>query len=75
MLKDDIATIDELVNDSDDFRCGYGFAWERIKTALESQNTSTNKPSAKCYSVECPAIWFDKCTSVKYDKCAVRELE
>lgn len=37
--------------------------------------TAPNMPSAKCYSVECPAIWFDRCTSLKWRDCSVRESE
>lgn len=59
MLKDDITIIDELVNDSDDFRCGYGPAWERIKKFVEeaqnstSTNTPTNKQSESCLCPKC----------------------
>ena len=56
--------------------CG-GCKWyERdAPDAMEKTVTSANKPSAKCYSVSCPAIWFNKCTSSKYGQCAVRESE
>jgi len=33
------------------------------------------KPSPKCYSIGCPAIWHDKCTSTMYGKCGVRDSE
>ena len=42
---------------------------------VEEKFTSTNKPSAKCYSIECPAIWFDKCTSSKYSECLDNQVE
>ena len=45
-----------------------------LETMVEKL-TASNVPSAKCYSVKCPAIWFDACTSVKYDKCWVRKSE
>lgn len=56
---------------------GFYFAeWQRIKTALVELDTAPNTPSKKCYSIDCPAIWFDKCTSTKYSECCVlRESE
>lgn len=45
------------------------------KSFLEEKFTSTNIPSAKCYSIDCPAIWYDKCTSSKFKDCCVREGE
>jgi hypothetical protein len=46
-----------------------------LKTAVAAPSASSNTPSAKCYSIDCPAIWYDKCTSSKYKDCCVREGE
>lgn len=50
-------------------------ALAEILPLVEEKFTSTNKPSAKCYSVECPAIWHEKCTSTKYNECGVIDQE
>ena len=33
--------------------------WIKFSDYKEAVERSDNKPSAKCYSIECPAIWHD----------------
>lgn len=38
---------------------------------VEQETNTENIPSAKCYSIDCQAIWYDKCTSSKYKECSI----
>jgi hypothetical protein len=45
------------------------------KTIEEAAAKQDNKPSAKCYSILCPAIWHNYCTSSKYNDCLDNQVE
>jgi len=42
----------------------------RAFVEVVSPSASDNKPSAKCYSIDCPAIWYERCTSTEYNQCS-----
>lgn len=74
------SALDELkawhIRNKTEVTVGESLKLERIISKISSLSFGeNNKPSAKCYSVDCPAIWNDKCTSTKYSKCSVLDAE
>ena len=73
MLKDDIAVIEDFVCETEEFRIGYGPAWERIKKVLESPNSIDNnerdviccicKETKHCYKSTAGRLFCDNCIS------------
>lgn len=49
--------------------------WKIVRQNNGYDKQTERKPNAKCYSISCPAIWFNKCTSSKYSQCSVLESE
>lgn len=54
------------------FRCGSLRDGEDIKSCPPNQKFS---PGKKCYKINCPAMWYDQCTSSKWEDCATRKEE
>lgn len=79
LKKESYRSTGRLVNQDDDmYRVTVSMAkheYRKFAELVVEKLTAPNTPSAKCYSVECPAIWHDKCTSTKYEQCGVCEQE
>jgi hypothetical protein len=57
------------------FKLSKAGGWVHFTDIKEFLPTAHNKPSAKCYSILCPAIWHNYCTSSKYNDCLDNQVE